>query len=153
MLADAAAKAIRGLPPYPEAALSVSPEPSSDDLAQLQAVVVRHHSFQALHEVPRDTFLVGARLVGVQHAHACLPERELVKCCLIGFEAREPADVVDKHHVSDTAPGVGAMIQEREEPEATGSVQTAPIIRELLDDLISVLRRPAANLLPLFLDR
>jgi len=109
-LVDGAPQPIHGLPAYPETALRVSPKSSGDNLAQLHAVVMCHHPLEALHEVPRNARIVGARFVGVDHAHTRSLQRELVERRLVRLEARESADIVDEDNVSDAAIGVRTKV-------------------------------------------
>src|SRR5262252_6834816 len=130
----------------------MSPESSGDNLAQLQTVVMRHHSLETLHEVPGDACVISAGFVRIDHAHTRPLERELVEGCLVRFETREPAHVVDEDDIRDAATGVGANIQEGEKPTTTRSVQATSVVAEFLHDLVSLLSCPAAHLLSLFLN-
>jgi hypothetical protein len=80
-------------------------------LAEFQAVVVRHHSLEALHELSGDARLVSTGFVRIDHAHARPPERELVERGLVGFKAREPADVIHENNVCDAPPRVRTDVQ------------------------------------------
>ena len=144
-LADRPSVAIRRTAADPLPSCGVRPEPATDDLAQLLAVVVGQDPLERFHQVAGDAALVRAGLVRVDHTHPGAAKGVLVEARLLRVEPAEAAHVVAQDRGGLAALGLRADVKECQELAASPGVETARVVGELADDPVFVGRAPGTH--------